>query len=390
MTTNVAGGGIVTPYTGSCYYGQIVTCMEQPNPGYAFNGWYVNGAPAGNQSSLQLTMVADCSVMATFSIRTVALTISVNPSAGGMTAPAPGVNSSYLYGQTVKVTETPQNGYTFSGWYLDGSYIGSGTYAMINMIQDHQLNAFFSSGSGNNSIIVGPTPTPVPGTVLQIVNSSKPVLQFYCMSSASLNGFNVRIDGSLLSNGTGNAVALPLQPIQLQYSITGGVSWIDLAYVTTDDAGNFSAVWMPSASGNYVIRALWNGNWVGNQYFSSVTTVVNFIIAPPDTQDQTVFSVESNSTITSFNYNAVTTQLSFGVSGDSGTTGYVQVCVPKSLLPDPTVLTVTLDGTSVQKTYLSNGNIWLIIFVYHHSSHSVVMTLNPMAATSTPTATPTA
>ena len=155
-------------------------------------------------------------------------------------------------------------------------------------------------------------------------------------------------------------------------------------------AGNFSAVWMPSASGNYVIRALWDGNWIGNQYFSSVTTVVNFIIAPPDTQDQTVFSVESNSTITSFNYNAVTTQLSFGVSGDSGTTGYVQVCVPKSLLPDPTVLTVTLDGTSVQKTYLSNGNIWLIIFVYHHSSHSVVMTLNPMAATSTPTATPTA
>ena len=127
MTTNVAGGGIVTPYSGQCYFGQIVTCMEQPNPGYAFNGWYVNGAPAGNQSSLQLTMVADCSVMATFSIRTVALTISVNPSAGGMTAPAPGVNSSYLYGQTVKVTETPQNGYTFSGWYLDGSYIGSGT-----------------------------------------------------------------------------------------------------------------------------------------------------------------------------------------------------------------------------------------------------------------------
>ena len=107
---------------------------------------------------------------------------------------------------------------------------------MIVMIQDHQLNAFFSSGSGNNSIIVGPTPTPVPGTVLQIVNSSKPVLQFYCMSSASLNGFNVRINGSLLSNGTGNAIALPLQPIQLQYSVTGGVSWIDLAYVTTDDS----------------------------------------------------------------------------------------------------------------------------------------------------------
>ena len=46
MTTNVSGGGVVTPYSGQCYYGQIVTCREQPNPGYVFNGWYVNGVPS--------------------------------------------------------------------------------------------------------------------------------------------------------------------------------------------------------------------------------------------------------------------------------------------------------------------------------------------------------
>lgn len=387
MNTNVSGGGVVTPYSGQCYYGQIVTCREQPNPGYVFDGWYVNGVPYGNQSIIQLTMLQDYTVTATFSIRTVALTIAVNPSTGGTTTPAPGVNSSYLCGQSVRVTETPQNGYTFSGWYLDGLYIGAGTSAMVIMNQDHQLNAFFSTGSGDTTILPGPTATPIPGMVNQIINSSKPVLQFYCTSSASTNAFNVRIQGSLSSNGTNNAIVLPNQPIQLQYSITGGASWIDLAYVTTDDAGNFTAFWMPSASGNYVIRALWVGNWVGNQYFSSVTTTANFVIAPPDNQDQTMFSVISNSTITSFNYNAATTQITFGVSGPDGSTGYVQVCVPKSALPDPTVMKVALDGSTVQSTYLSSGNVWLIIFVYHHSSHSVVMTLNPLAATLTPTPT---
>jgi hypothetical protein len=173
----------------------------------------------------------------------------------------------------------------------------------------------------------------------------------------------------------------------LQYSITGGASWIDLASVTTDDGGNFAAVWMPSASGNYIIKASWTGNMVGNQYFSSASITANFVIAPPDNQDQTVFSVESNSTITSFNYNAATTQITFGVSGPDGSTGYVQVCVPKSVLPDPTVMKVALDGTTVQTTYLSSGNVWLVIFIYSHSSDSVVMTLNPLAATLTPTPT---
>lgn len=387
MTTNVSGGGVVTPYSGQFYYGQIVTCREQPNPGYVFNGWYVNGVPQGNQSIIQLTMLQDYTVTATFSIRTVALSIAVNPSSGGTTAPAPGVNSSYLCGQSVRVTETPQVGYTFSGWYLDGIYIGSGTTAMVIMNQDHQLNAFFSAGSSNTDLSPGPTATPIPGTVNQIINQSKPVLQFYCTSSASTNAFNVRIQGSLESNGTDNAIALPNQQIQLQYSIAGGASWIDLASVTTDDSGNFTAVWMPTASGNYIIKALWAGNWVGNQYYSSITTAANFVIAPPDNQDQTTFSVGSNSTITSFNYNSATTQITFGVSGPDGSTGYVQVCVPKSALPDPTVMKVTLDGSTVQTTYLSSGNVWLIIFVYHHSSHSVVMTLDPLAATLTPTPT---
>jgi hypothetical protein len=113
------------------------------------------------------------------------------------------------------------------------------------------------------------------------------------------------------------------------------------------------------------------------------------VIAPPDSQSQTLFTVASNSTVTSFSYNAVTTQLTFGVSGPDGTMGFVQVCIPKSSLPDPTVMKVTLDGSTVDTTYLPSGNVWLIIFVYHHSNHNVVMTLNPLAATPTPTPTPT-
>ncbi len=383
MSINVAGAGRITPGSGPCYYGQIVTATEEPNLGFAFDGWYVNGIYQGNQTSIQATMLQDCTILASFSRRVVDLTIAVNPAIGGTTAPGAGV-ANYTFGDLVNVQENPNSGYTFSGWYLDGTYIGAGTTARVNMTMDHQLNAFFSSGSGNSTLPTGPTPIPLPN-IIPITNNSRPVLQFYCTSSTSLSGFNVRIDGSLVINGSANAVAMPYQAIQLSYSITGGSSWQPLAYLYTGDEGNFSAFWMPSASGNYIIQAV----WFGNNFYPSVINRVNFVIAPPDSQSQTLFTVASNSTVTSFSYNAVTTQLTFGVSGPDGTMGFVQVCIPKSSLPDPTVLKVTLDGSTVDTTYLSSGNVWLVIFVYHHSNHNVVMTLNPLAATPTPTPEPT-
>ena len=217
-----------------------------------------------------------------------------------------------------------------------------------------------------------PTATPAPAPPLPY-----PCLIFYCISSTTSSGFNVEIQGSLAYNGLGLSNA----GIQLSYSVTGGATWQDLAYVSTGDDGNFICTWMPSASGNYAVEAAWQGNDI----YSSVNAIYNFAVVPFNNQDQNVFSVTSNSTLTSLTFDSTTNELSFGVSGPSGTTGVTEVCIPQSLIPDISELNVMLDGSSINYTSVLQGNVWVITFSYHHSSHTIVMALG-----STPTPTPTA
>ena len=91
--------------------------------------------------------------------------------------------------------------------------------------------------------------------------------------------------------------------------------------------GSFSVEWLPPTTGNYLVNATY---W-GNSIYSPVFTAVNVLVAP-STGDQTqnVFSVESNSTVTSLAFNSESSELSFSVSGETGTTGYTEISSPKA------------------------------------------------------------
>jgi hypothetical protein len=87
------------------------------------------------------------------------------------------------------------------------------------------------------------------------------------------------------------------------------------------------------------------------------------------------FQVESNSTITELFFNSTSSELSFKVTGPSGTTGYVQYKIAKSLLASVQNVKVFLDGSQLNVNITSEGNSWLLYFAYHHSSHNVVISL---------------
>jgi hypothetical protein len=212
-----------------------------------------------------------------------------------------------------------------------------------------------------------PKPSPIPTPTLKT-----PTLAFTCISETASSGFIVQIQGSLTYNGVGLSCA----GIQLSDSVNGGATWQDLTYVSTDENGSFFCVWNPSVSGNYGIEAKWPGD---NEY-SNASAVYNFAIAPFSSQGQMVFSVTSNSTLTSLTFDSTTDALSFKVSGPSGTTGVTEVCIPQSLIQDISKVNVTLDGATINYNSVSEGNVSLLTFAYHHSSHNVVISLD-----STPT-----
>jgi uncharacterized repeat protein (TIGR02543 family) len=377
VVVNYSGAGYVTPGSGLYNYGSTVTARVYTNTGYVFDGWYLNGVYQGKLTTIPITMTQDYTLYAVFSIRTVCLTINSNPTEGGTTAPGAGIWN-YTYGSSITVSEYPSSGCNFSGWYLDGIYEGLGTSITITMTQDHQLGAFFAGNIPSPSPTTQPTvtPTPIPTPDLPI-----PSLSFYCASSTITSGFNVQIQGALAINGTG----ITGTGVTFSYSATGGATWHDLAYIITDDYGDFSAVWMPSSSGNYVVK----GVWLSDGVYSSVTTKVNFSVAPFQNQNQNVFSVSSNSTLSSLTFDSSQNKLSFSVSGPSGTMGYVQACIPKTLLTVESNLKVSLDGQDVTYYIFSEGDAWIITIGYHHSSHSVVMALDAPIPTPTLTVAPT-
>jgi hypothetical protein len=75
-------------------------------------------------------------------------------------------------------------------------------------------------------------------------------------------------------------------------------------------------------------------------------------------------------------------QVSFKVEGTTGTTGFINMCISKSLVTNVDSTTVYLDGDKVPYSTVSVGDSWLVSFAYHHSSHHVSIQLVPNASLS--------
>ncbi len=190
-------------------------------------------------------------------------------------------------------------------------------------------------------------------------------LNLSCRSIPSYSNFRVEITGSL----TDNDAVLANIPIQLLYSVNGGTSWIDLTQVTTNNKGCFSAVWLPSVTGNNLIKA----TWTGNSTYATTTTIVNFAITT--FQEQNVFSVTSNSTLSELTFNSSNRTLIFSVSGQSGTKGYIEVTIPKSIINDTSGVTIYLDNTPIPYSIKNQAESSIITFQYKHSSHQIQVEL---------------
>jgi hypothetical protein len=202
-----------------------------------------------------------------------------------------------------------------------------------------------------------PLPTPQP--------KKNSALQLMCKATTSSSNLKVNIDGSLTSGGK----SVPDASVFISYSVTNGASWNDLTTVNTDASGEFAALWMPSVTGNFLVRAAWDGN----SLYESTSLIVNLVVSP--FEGQSVFSVTSNSTLSSFSFDSAKKELTFSVAGQSGSAGYVDMYIPKSLITDISGLTVNLDGNQLSYTSNSQDDSWLVSFTYHHSTHQVTVNL---------------
>jgi hypothetical protein len=186
-------------------------------------------------------------------------------------------------------------------------------------------------------------------------------------SSSTYAGFKVDINGTLYDlDGNG----LRSEPVVIYYTFPGVTTWFTLTSSITDNLGRYYVQWIPYATGYFTIKAEWTGNATHIGASNSITlTVIPYT-------SQYVFSVESNSTVSTLAFNTTSWELTFTASGPSGTRGYVKVTVAKSLVANITNIRVYLDGNQTEYTITSIDDSWLLTFNYTHSTHQITVDLD--------------
>jgi len=185
-------------------------------------------------------------------------------------------------------------------------------------------------------------------------------------SSSSVIGFAVDINGTLhdvYGNGLDN------QTVIFYYTFSGAGTWFPITSHTTDSYGKYRISWIPPATGDFTIKAEWVGN---TTHFGASNTISMSTIS---FQNQYIFSVESNSTISDLTFDTTSRRLNFTVSGENNTTGYSKVTIAKILITDITKLKVHIDGVEYNYTVTETDDSWILTFTYTHSTHYVTINL---------------
>ncbi len=204
-----------------------------------------------------------------------------------------------------------------------------------------------------------PTPTPTP----QIKKTAS--LSIETENTVQTTESPLIVKGRLIAPGT---IGIAVQDITISYSTPNNASWKPIGIYMTNEWGMYSFRWMNPISGTFLIKAEWTGN-SEYQAVSNTTTISRIPIG----EQQAI--IQSNSTITQLNYNQ-TVGLSFTVSGETGTEGYAQVVVPKSLMTESQNIKVRMDGKAINFVLTTIEDSWIISFTYQHSMHQVVINAN--------------
>ena len=190
-------------------------------------------------------------------------------------------------------------------------------------------------------------------------------------SLSTVAGSAVNIFGKLTNSDNSS---LQNKTVVLSYTFQGINSWIPISSGLTDELGNYNIQWVNSASGTFTLKAEWSGD--STYMGASNITTLSFL----PSQDQRVFIFESNSTVTALAFNNETSTLSFNVTGQSGTTGFVRATIAKSILANDENLQVYMDGERLEYSVTSTVDSWVFCFNYSHSTHQISIHLASSAS----------
>ena len=220
-----SGGTVTRTGTGSYHYGDTVVLTESPSNGYTFSSW--SGDGTGTGTTRTVTVTGNMVVTATFTQNTYTVGVTVSPSSSAGSVTGYVTTQTYHYGDLVTLTETANNGYTFSSWGVDGS--GTATTCAITVtknmvvtatfIQNHYSVVFAVSGGGVSTTSPSGTQSYTLGQVVPVSVTAAPGYSFSVWSATGGITFDSAASASTNAHigGAGTVIATFTQN---SYSLT--------------------------------------------------------------------------------------------------------------------------------------------------------------------------
>ena len=117
--------------TGAGFYNEGTTCTLTATPvheSYTFLYWILDGAVVSEDETYSFTVTGPAHYVAYFSYEQYIITVTPNPTVGGTVEGG----GAFLYGETCTISATPNLGYTFENWTVNGIEVSTdATYTFV-------------------------------------------------------------------------------------------------------------------------------------------------------------------------------------------------------------------------------------------------------------------
>jgi YVTN family beta-propeller protein len=291
------------------------------------------------------------------------LTITVTQTANGVIAPG---TINVNYGGSQIITITPSTGYYIASLMVDGSSVAvASSYTFSNVVVDHTITATFAVSTYPITVTQTTNGQISPSTTTVSYGSSQ---TFTVAPNSGYYIASITTDAGSVSVTSSSGQTVSFTNVNSAHSITATFAQTPNPTPTPTPTPTAMPTIAPTSSPNPTPKP--------NSIPSPSPTTVPATTSTGATVELTINGNVTGTQISSItiatNQSAELTTFSFTVTGQSGTTGFSNITIPKSVVAYGTTPTIYLDGQPASNQgYTQDDNNYFVWFMTQFSTHQV-------------------